>query len=183
MVDLTKVDRNKPRFMQKHYDFLRDSDFIERLYKEYPELTIYNKRQIINIIKRFNTLVGEIMLTEREGISLPELGNMFIGIFGHKHNHPNFSHPDSGNMNGRVFYIHKLSPHVKHPYPNSQFWGFEPCKALKQGMAKVLTENWRNFIVMKNPKYTDETVRKELYKNRKKKETARKLKDYDEFKV
>lgn len=187
MVDLTTVDKNAPRFKKKRYNFLSGFDFVERLHKEYPELAIYSKKKISNIIHSFNAAILDVVVTEREGISLPEsLGSLFIGTMGNKPTHPNFSHPDSQNRKGRVFYspMGLLQQGLqRHAFTNCQFWVFEPCELLKRGMAVAFTTNWRNFVIMRNPKHVNEVIQKELYKSRKRKEEKDILKDYDEFKL
>ena len=56
-----------------------DNDFFDYLYQKYPEFKYkYNKKQIKEIVLKFNELLGEALINNRDGVELPVLGKKMI---------------------------------------------------------------------------------------------------------
>ncbi len=67
-----------PRYRKPRKGTL-DDDFFNYLYQKYPEFKYkYTKQQIKQIILKFNKLLGEELISNRDGVELPVLGKKMI---------------------------------------------------------------------------------------------------------
>lgn len=67
-----------PRF-RKPRKMTLDDDFFDYLYQKHPEFKYkYTRKQLKEIVLKFNELLGEELITNREGVELPVLGKKMI---------------------------------------------------------------------------------------------------------
>lgn len=143
---------------------MRVNDFYKELKKQYPNLRKYNSSQICAYIKRFNELLAQVTIDEKDGVLLPmKTGHMMIGTrektdsidkalsteLGRVVYHTNDSSYGYWYKVYWTAYGYNQSNSTPTPmFENSKLWAFAPCTNYTKSVAKVYKENWKKYRVL-----------------------------------
>lgn len=143
-------DLKAPRFNSRKF---RKNIISEDLYKTWKAK--YNRKESYNDFKKvWNLLAEEIIeeiLTERDGVRLPSLGDLYIGYitkinkpiidhqlsmeYGKPIKHMNF---DTRGKLGKIILGYKKR---KYLFKYKGWWSFVACRNFKRTVSKALKEN------------------------------------------
>lgn len=172
-----------------------NKDFLNALFEKHPELASMNISDIKEVIKLFHEKLWNHVITNRDGIELPEqLGVIFLGTcnspkkynvnYGEsiKNDHPirhrNF---ESDSYLAKIFYTNYSS---KYNFKYRSLWMFEATRAFKRAVAKTYPENWKIFIQVENGRNISKYVKKSKKKDYFIKQSSKPIDDnYDEFAI
>lgn len=193
MREFRKPDLSAPRYRVKKKNIITD-DYISDFYNRYPELSNYKKNEIKEIIKKFNKILWEAIIENRDGVELPEgLGYIFVGACPHvkKDNidygksikygvavtHKNY---DTDGYLGKIFYSNYSA---KYKLRDRSIWAFNGARYFKRSVTKCFKEDWRKYLVIDNT-----TKVSKMYKKMRQKDyfdTIRKeqFNEYNEFDI
>ena len=191
--EIKKADLNAPRYRPNRLSVL-DRRFYSEFKKKYPEYKSLPNTEITKIIYAFNELIAENIITNRDGVELPEgLGYCFIGtcrpakkqntdfytskIYNKRIKHRNF---ESDNYLAKIFYSNYAN---KYKFVNRECWGFNSCRNFSRAVAKVYPEQWPMYITIDPYKKIRKIYQGSIMKDLKERINQKGLEDYNELEI
>jgi len=150
-----KPNLNAPRERKNNYKVL-SLNLFKRFKEKYPDSTL-SWKQFKLIISVGNTIYSEKVISNREGVDLPNmLGKLFIGSCQKKKganydfttsgeidtpvNHKNF---ESNRYLCKIFYTNF---DTKYQLRLRKYWYFNAARSFKREVSKAYRENWNHYI-------------------------------------
>jgi hypothetical protein len=191
MKEFKLPDVKAPRFRPEVYNVL-NKEFIESFKKNHPKYKHVEDEVLRKIIKTFNKTIAQSVVDLRDGVQLPEqIGWLFIGTCqASKKRNIDFSKSRTYGVSvenknwasdGKLAKIFFTNYAPKHKMKNREFWSFIACREFKRNVAKTYPENWNMYVVVDPKTKIRLAYSKALYKDKKTKETAVALENYNEF--
>ncbi|HPF82681.1 MAG TPA: hypothetical protein PLV83_00710 [Bacilli bacterium] len=179
---------NAPRFRPPIKTTL-DNDFFNYLYEKYPEFKYkYNKKQIKEIILKFNELLGEELISNRAGVELPVLGKKMIMMSYLAKENSTLDYEAYNKSNGQIkksmLNLHTNGYKLKIVFKQYtkkarikelHFYGADPERSLSRKCAAAFKLNY-NFYSTLSPLEEKEQKEEENY-------TKTNTKDFNEFEL
>lgn len=185
-----KPDLNAPRYRPKKLN-LTNIDFYNKFIEENPKFSQLTIDQFKDVIKSFNGKIWETVISDRNGVQLPEqLGYLFIGSCPRKKSNVDFKKSEhygvilqnqnweSDQFIAKIFYTNY---ETKYRFRNHELWGFKGVRDFTRNVGKVYPKEWKKYIQMDNMVKASRLFRKHKFQEFKKAEVIDLLKDYDEF--
>ena len=185
-----KPDLNAPRYRPKKLN-LTNTDFYNRFIEENPRYSSLTIKQFKEIVKTFNGLIWDSVISERDGVQLPEqLGYLFIGSCPRKKSNINFQKSqehgvilqhqnwESDQFTAKIFYTNY---ETKYRFKNHELWGFKGVRDFTRKVGKTYPEEWKKYIQVDNLVRVSRLFRNQKNRQFKKEESIDLLKNYDEF--
>jgi hypothetical protein len=191
MKEFKKPDVKGPRFRPETKNILT-KDFFILFKKKYPKYKTIDNIELRKIIKKFNQVVYQTVIDNRDGIQLPEqIGWLFIGTC-QQSKKENIDYAKSlkyglrvSNKNwesdGKLAKIFFSNHAPKHKIKNREFWSFVACREFKRAVSKNYPENWNMYVVVDAATKLREIYQKAVYKNIAAEKEKEALKTYNEF--
>jgi len=193
MKEFKKPDVKAPRFRPETKNILT-KDFFILFKKKYPKYKTIDNIDLRKIIKKFNQVVYQSVIDNRDGIQLPEqIGWLFIGTcqqskkenidyakslkYGLRVSNKNW---DSDGKLAKIFFSNHAP---KHKIKNREFWSFVACREFKRSVAKQYPENWQMYVEANPQTKLQYTYGRSLYKNVILKNTEKELQKYNDFEL
>jgi len=191
MREFKKPDVTAPRFRPETKNVLTKEFF--NLFKEkYPKYKELDNKDLRKIIKKFNQVVFQTVIENRDGVQLPEqIGWLFIGTcqqskkenvdyakslkYGVRVTNKNW---DSDGKLAKIFFSNHA---LKHKIKNREFWSFIACREFKRSVAKSYPENWQMYVEVSPEIKLQWAYSRTVYKDLQNKKTANTLQNYNEF--
>jgi len=191
MKEFKKPDVKGPRFRPETKNILT-KDFFILFKKKYPKYKTIDNIELRKIIKKFNQVVYQTVIDNRDGIQLPEqIGWLFIGTcqqskkenidyakslkYGLRVSNKNW---DSDGKLAKIFFSNHAP---KHKIKNREFWSFVACREFKRSVAKSYPENWQMYVEANPQTKLQYIYGRSLYKNVKLKNKEKELQNYNDF--
>lgn len=193
MKEFKKPDVKGPRFRPETKNILTKEFFI-LFKKKYPKYKTIDNIELRKIIKKFNQVVYQTVIDNRDGIQLPEqIGWLFIGTC-QQSKKENIDYAKSlkyglrvSNKNwesdGKLAKIFFSNHAPKHKIKNREFWSFVACREFKRSVAKQYPENWQMYVEANPQTKLQYTYGRTLYKNVILKNTKKELQKYNDFEL
>jgi hypothetical protein len=185
-----KPDLNAPRYRPKKLN-LTNTEFYDRFIQENPKYGDLTIEQFKDIIKSFNGKIWETVISERDGVQLPEqLGYLFIGSCPRKKSNVDFSKSkehgivlqhqnwESDQFAAKIFYTNY---ETKYRFKNHELWGFKGVRDFTRTVGKTYPQEWKKYIQVDNLIRVSRLFRTQKFKQTKNEEVIDLLKNYDEF--
>jgi hypothetical protein len=185
-----KPDLNAPRYRPKKLN-LTNTEFYDRFIQENPKYGDLTIEQFKDIIKSFNGKIWETVISERDGVQLPEqLGYLFIGSCPRKKSNVDFSKSkehgivlqhqnwESDQFAAKIFYTNY---ETKYRFKNHELWGFKGVRDFTRSVGKTYPKEWKKYIQVDNLIRVSRLFRTQKFKQTKNEEVIDLLKNYDEF--
>ena len=193
MKEFKKPDVKGPRFRPETKNILT-KDFFILFKKKYPKYKTIDNIELRKIIKKFNQVVYQSVIDNRDGIQLPEqIGWLFIGTcqqskkenidyakslkYGLRVSNKNW---DSDGKLAKIFFSNHAP---KHKIKNREFWSFVACREFKRSVAKQYPENWQMYVEANPQTKLQYTYGRSLYKNLKLKNKEKEIHKYNDFEL
>ena len=193
MKEFKKPDVKAPRFRPETKNILT-KDFFILFKKKYPKYKTIDNIELRKIIKKFNQVVYQTVIDNRDGIQLPEqIGWLFIGTcqqskkenidyakslkYGLRVSNKNW---DSDGKLAKIFFSNHAP---KHKIKNREFWSFVACREFKRSVAKQYPENWQMYVEANPQTKLQYTYGRTLYKNVILKNTEKELQKYNDYEL
>jgi hypothetical protein len=193
MKEFKKPDVKGPRFRPETKNILT-KDFFILFKKKYPKYKTIDNIELRKIIKKFNQVVYQTVIDNRDGIQLPEqIGWLFIGTC-QQSKKENIDYAKSlkyglrvSNKNwesdGKLAKIFFSNHAPKHKIKNREFWSFVACREFKRSVAKQYPENWQMYVEANPQTKLQYTYGRSLYKNLKLKNKEKEIHKYNDFEL
>jgi hypothetical protein len=193
MKEFKKPDVKGPRFRPETKNILTKEFFI-LFKKKYPKYKTIDNIELRKIIKKFNQVVYQTVIDNRDGIQLPEqIGWLFIGTC-QQSKKENIDYAKSlkyglrvSNKNwesdGKLAKIFFSNHAPKHKIKNREFWSFVACREFKRSVAKQYPENWQMYVEANPQTKLQYTYGRSLYKNLKLKNKEKEIHKYNDFEL
>jgi len=193
MREFKKPDVKGPRFRPETKNILTKEFFI-LFKKKYPKYKTIDNIELRKIIKKFNQVVYQTVIDNRDGIQLPEqIGWLFIGTC-QQSKKENIDYAKSlkyglrvSNKNwesdGKLAKIFFSNHAPKHKIKNREFWSFVACREFKRSVAKQYPENWQMYVEANPQTKLQYTYGRSLYKNLKLKNKEKEIHKYNDFEL
>ena len=193
MKEFKKPDVKGPRFRPETKNILTKEFFI-LFKKKYPKYKTIDNIELRKIIKKFNQVVYQTVIDNRDGIQLPEqIGWLFIGTC-QQSKKENIDYAKSlkyglrvSNKNwesdGKLAKIFFSNHAPKHKIKNREFWSFVACREFKRSVAKQYPENWQMYVEANPQTKLQYTYGRSLYKNLKLKDKEKEIHKYNDFEL
>jgi hypothetical protein len=193
MKEFKKPDVKGPRFRPETKNILT-KDFFILFKKKYPKYKTIDHIELRKIIKKFNQVVYQTVIDNRDGIQLPEqIGWLFIGTC-QQSKKENIDYAKSlkyglrvSNKNwesdGKLAKIFFSNHAPKHKIKNREFWSFVACREFKRSVAKQYPENWQMYVEANPQTKLQYTYGRSLYKNLKLKNKEKEIHKYNDFEL
>jgi hypothetical protein len=164
MDNFRKPDLNKPRYREPRKN-IHDNDFFKALIEKYPKFKSYKKKELIDIIRKFNReKVIDTIINTRAGVDLSQgIGCLFIGSckitkadnidfgksikYGQKILHKNWV--TDGEV-GKIFYTNVKA---KYKIEDNGLWMFKPERLFKRLVAEKFPEMWKTYVQIDGRQY------------------------------
>jgi len=185
-----KPDLNAPRYRPKKLN-LTNVNFYNKFIEDNPKYSSLTIDQFKDIIKKFNGLIWENVVNDRNGVQLPEqLGYLFIGSCPRKKSNVDFKKSEhygtvlqnqnweSDNYIAKIFYTNY---ETKYRFKNHELWGFKGVRDFTRTVGQTYPKEWKKYIQVDDLIRVSKLFRMEKFKQSKKEETIDLLKNYDEF--
>jgi len=193
MKEFKKPDVKAPRFRPETKNILT-KDFFILFKKKYPKYKTIDNIELRKIIKKFNQVVYQTVIDNRDGVQLPEqIGWLFIGTcqqskkenidyakslkYGLRVSNKNW---DSDGKLAKIFFSNHAP---KHKIKNREFWSFVACREFKRSVAKQYPENWQMYVEANPQTKLQYTYGRSLYKNLKLKNKEKEIHKYNDFEL
>jgi hypothetical protein len=193
MKEFKKPDVKAPRFRPETKNILTKEFFI-LFKKKYPKYKTIDNIELRKIIKKFNQVVYQTVIDNRDGVQLPEqIGWLFIGTcqqskkenidyakslkYGLRVSNKNW---DSDGKLAKIFFSNHAP---KHKIKNREFWSFVACREFKRSVAKQYPENWQMYVEANPQTKLQYTYGRSLYKNLKLKNKEKEIHKYNDFEL
>jgi hypothetical protein len=191
MREFKKPDVKAPRFRPQVHSIM-NSEFFEKFKKKYPKHKDLDNVVLRSIVKKFNTLVYQNVIDNRDGVQLPEsIGWLFIGTCEQsKKVNIDFSKSQKYGVtvtnrnwesDGKLAKIFFTNYAPKHKMKNREFWGFVACREFKRAVAKTYPENWNMYVAVDPHKKIKLLYQKTVLKNMYNLKQTKDLENYNEF--
>lgn len=191
MREFKKPDVTAPRFRPETKNVL-SKEFFNLFKKKYPKYKEIDNKELRKIIKKFNQVVFQTVIENRDGVQLPEqIGWLFIGTcqqskkenvdyakslkYGVRVTNKNW---DSDGKLAKIFFSNHAP---KHKIKNREFWSFVACREFKRSVAKSYPENWQMYVEVSPEIKLQWAYSRTVYKDLQNKKTANTLQNYNEF--
>jgi hypothetical protein len=191
MREFKKPDVTAPRFRPETKNVL-SKEFFNLFKKKYPKYKEIDNKDLRKIIKKFNQVVFQTVIENRDGVQLPEqIGWLFIGTcqqskkenvdyakslkYGVRVTNKNW---DSDGKLAKIFFSNHA---LKHKIKNREFWSFIACREFKRSVAKSYPENWQMYVEVSPEIKLQWAYSRTVYKDLQNKKTANTLQNYNEF--
>lgn len=192
MKEAKKPDLKAPRY-RKPAPTLLSKEAIAVMREKVPGCNVLSDRQIKDVIYEFNEMVWTTVISERDGVELPnQLGHIFIGTCPAKKKTKNVDFKasadylkviqhrnwESDNYLAKIFYTSYGS---KYRYRHNDLWAFNPTRKFKRMVGKTYPELWKKYIMVdpkKKISYVYKTTENEIVRNEISSET---INEYNEF--
>jgi len=191
MREFKKPDVTAPRFRPETKNVL-SKEFFNLFKKKYPKYKEIDNKELRKIIKKFNQVVFQTVIENRDGVQLPEqIGWLFIGTcqqskkenvdyakslkYGVRVTNKNW---DSDGKLAKIFFSNHA---LKHKIKNREFWSFIACREFKRSVAKSYPENWQMYVEVSPEIKLQWAYSRTVYKDLQNKKTANTLQNYNEF--
>ena len=193
MREFKKPDVKGPRFRPETKNILT-KDFFILFKKKYPKYKTIDNIELRKIIKKFNQVVYQTVIDNRDGVQLPEqIGWLFIGTC-QQSKKENIDYAKSlkyglrvSNKNwesdGKLAKIFFSNHAPKHKIKNREFWSFVACREFKRSVAKQYPENWQMYVEANPQTKLQYTYGRSLYKNLKLKNKEKEIHKYNDFEL
>ena len=193
MKEFKKPDVKAPRFRPETKNILTKEFFI-LFRKKYPKYKTIDNINLRKIIKKFNQVVYQTVINNRDGVQLPEqIGWLFIGTC-QQSKKENIDYAKSlkyglrvSNKNwesdGKLAKIFFSNHAPKHKIKNREFWSFVACREFKRSVAKQYPENWQMYVEANPQTKLQYTYGRSLYKNLKLKNKEKEIHKYNDFEL
>ena len=193
MKEFKKPDVKAPRFRPETKNILTKEFFI-LFKKKYPKYKTIDNIELRKIIKKFNQVVYQTVIDNRDGVQLPEqIGWLFIGTC-QQSKKENIDYAKSlkyglrvSNKNwesdGKLAKIFFSNHAPKHKIKNREFWSFVACREFKRSVAKQYPENWQMYVEANPQTKLQYTYGRSLYKNLKLKNKEKEIHKYNDFEL
>jgi len=193
MKEFKKPDVKGPRFRPETKNILT-KDFFILFKKKYPKYKTIDNIELRKIIKKFNQVVYQTVIDNRDGVQLPEqIGWLFIGTC-QQSKKENIDYAKSlkyglrvSNKNwesdGKLAKIFFSNHAPKHKIKNREFWSFVACREFKRSVAKQYPENWQMYVEANPQTKLQYTYGRSLYKNLKLKNKEKEIHKYNDFEL
>ena len=193
MKEFKKPDVKAPRFRPETKNILTKEFFI-LFKKKYSKYKTIDNIELRKIIKKFNQVVYQTVIDNRDGVQLPEqIGWLFIGTC-QQSKKENIDYAKSlkyglrvSNKNwesdGKLAKIFFSNHAPKHKIKNREFWSFVACREFKRSVAKQYPENWQMYVEANPQTKLQYTYGRTLYKNVILKNTEKELQKYNDFEL
>jgi hypothetical protein len=182
-----KASRYRPKVST-----ILNKEFFENFKQMHPKYKNLDNKLLRKIIKRFNQVIYQAVIDNRNGVQLPEqIGWLFIGTcqqskkdnidyakskkYGFKVSNNNW---DTDGKLAKIFFSN-YAP--KHKMKNREFWGFTASREFKRNVAKTYPENWSLYVTVLSKAKIDKVYNSIIYKNYLNKVNNKALKSYNEF--
>lgn len=186
-----KPDLTAPRYRPKKLN-LTNQEVYSQFVDENPRFNNLTLDEFKNIIKAFNGKIWQHVVDNRDGVELPEqLGYLFIGTCPRKQgdntNYKKSEHYgvkvqnqnwESDQYVAKIFYTNF---ETKYRFKHHEMWGFTGLRDFKRTVAHTYPTQWKKYVQVDNLVKVSLLFRKQKFKDFKKQETVRLLKEYDEF--
>jgi hypothetical protein len=185
-----KPDLNAPRYRPKKLN-LTNVEFYNQFVKDHPKYSNLTIESFKKIIKTFNGKIWQTVISERDGVELPEqLGFIFIGSCPRKKSNVDFKKSkehgivlqhqnwESDQFAAKIFYTNY---ETKYRFKNHELWGFKGVRDFTRMVGQTYPTDWKKYIQMDNLIKASRLFRKHKSEYNRKIETIDLLKDYDEF--
>jgi len=189
--EIKKADLNAPRYRPNRLSVL-DRRFYSEFKKKYPEYKSLPNTEITKIIYAFNELIAENIITNRDGVELPEgLGYCFIGtcrpakkqntdfytskIYNKRIKHRNF---ESDNYLAKIFYSNYAN---KYKYKYRELWQFKGNKDLRSKIAASYPDNWKTYVQVESFEMINKLYKKHIARTFFQNKLETDLLNYNEF--
>ncbi len=146
-------DKKAPRFKKSRLSILSPALFASYK-KKYPD-TKLDYKQFKHLILSFNRKIRELVVTQRDGVELPEqLGYLFIGSCPKKKENPNYhiSAEYNKKINHRNWesnqYVCKIfysNYGTKYKLANREYWYFKASRTFKLETSEAYIKNWNLY--------------------------------------
>ena len=193
MKEFKKPDVKGPRFRPETKNILTKEFFI-LFKKKYPKYKTIDNIELRKIIKKFNQVVYQTVIDNRDGIQLPEqIGWLFIGTC-QQSKKENIDYAKSlkyglrvSNKNwesdGKLAKIFFSNHAPKHKIKNREFWSFVACREFKRAVAKSYPENWNMYVAVDATTKLRLTYQKTVLKEMILKKQKKSLETYNDFEL
>jgi len=193
MKEFKKPDVKAPRFRPETKNILTKEFFI-LFRKKYPKYKTIDNINLRKIIKKFNQVVYQTVIDNRDGVQLPEqIGWLFIGTC-QQSKKENIDYAKSlkyglrvSNKNwesdGKLAKIFFSNHAPKHKIKNREFWSFVACREFKRSVAKQYPENWQMYVEANPQTKLQYTYGRSLYKKLKLKNKEKEIHKYNDFEL
>lgn len=189
-MSVKKVDLTAPRYRQD-VESTTNAAFIIYIKERIPSLKKYSYSQIREVIQTFNETLYENVVSNRDGVELPEfLGKIFIGTCPKKRKNIDFKKTidyqqiiqhrnwESDNHLAKIFYsVFEL----KHSYKNHELYGFKACRKFSRLVGKEYPQNWKMYIQIDPKMKISGLFRQTMSRIERRDRTEDFLVTYDEF--
>ena len=187
-----KPDLKGPRFRPKRKNFISEELF-DLFIQKFPQYKGKSMLQFKRILRNHCAKVSSVIAETRDGIELPEgLGNIFLGgtktdtyvkiiDYGESNKHDQTVVERNLNSDGLLAKIYYTNYNAKYKFADRQLWRFIACRTLSRDASKNFSENWNNYIETDNFTRISDNFEKLRYRNFKREETKRELKDFKDF--
>ena len=193
MREFKKPDVTAPRFRPETKNVL-SKEFFNLFKEKYPKYKELDNKDLRKIIKKFNQVVFQTVIENRDGVQLPEqIGWLFIGTcqqskkenvdyakslkYGVRVTNKNW---DSDGKLAKIFFSNHA---LKHKIKNREFWSFVACREFKRSVAKSYPENWQMYVEVSPKIKLQWAYSRTVYKDLQNKKTANTLQNYNEFDI
>jgi hypothetical protein len=191
MTSYNKPDLNAPRYRAKRYNIL-NAEFCNKIREKKEEYKNLTDKQIKEVVKTFNENLWKTVIEKRDGLELLEqLGYVFIGTcqkkkrqntdvksslkYGVKVQHQNW---ESDQLLAKIFYTNF---ETKYRFKFHEVWGFTALRDFKRTVSKTYPTEWKKYVVVDNMARVSRLFRKQVFTDKKDKETELLMESYDEF--
>jgi hypothetical protein len=191
MKEFNKPDVKASRYRPEVTTIL-NKEFFENFKKTHPKYKNLDNKMLRKIIKRFNQVVYQTVIDNRDGVQLPEqIGWLFIGTCQQsKKDNVDFAKSrkygvkvsnNNWETDGKLAKIFFTNYAPKHKMKNREFWGFVACREFKRAVAKSYPENWNMYVQVLPKAKIDKVYNSIIYKDFLTKVNNNALKSYNEF--
>jgi hypothetical protein len=192
VVTFKKPDLNAPRYRPNRLN-LTNLEFYEKFQADNPKYNHISISQFKEVITTFNGLIWQNVLSNRDGVELPEqLGFIFIGTCPRPTKKQPVDYKRSiehniklQNMNwesdqylAKIFYT---TFENKYRFRNHELWMFDAVRDFRRTVAQTYPKQWKMYVMIDNKKKISRIFRMQNFKQMKTQETASLLETYDEF--
>ena len=193
MKEFNKPDVKASRYRPEVTTIL-NKEFFENFKKTHPKYKNLDNKMLRKIIKRFNQVVYQTVIDNRDGVQLPEqIGWLFIGTCQQsKKDNVDFAKSrkygvkvsnNNWETDGKLAKIFFTNYAPKHKMKNREFWGFVACREFKRAVAKSYPENWNMYVQVLPKAKIDKVYNSIIYKDFLTKVNNNALKNYNEFDI
>jgi len=153
-----------------HTNISLQEEFYDQMYIKHPELLVYSRDQIKDMLTGFNNHTMEQVVSTKDGVLLPlYMGAMYLATYGKRENIVDkptskaigkevvYTNHHSDGYGGRIYYVTEV---VKHRFKDGKFWGFVPDARVQRKVVQAYKTNWKKFVHVSSPVFAAKVFRK-----------------------